>query len=86
MNSASRWIDDFRERARPNSPIILVACKQDLLELQQPKPQQTMINAISELEESKDGVPIGIQESIEFSVKSLQPPNGSEYMHTDLVS
>ena len=35
LASARDWIKDFRERSNPNTPVILVACKQDLLESSQ---------------------------------------------------
>jgi len=30
LSNAVNWINDFRERAKPGAPILLVACKQDL--------------------------------------------------------
>ena len=32
LKNAERWIKDFRERSNPNTPVVLVACKADLLE------------------------------------------------------
>ena len=42
LKNAERWIKDFKEKSNPNTPIVLAACKFDLIEAEEDDHEKNM--------------------------------------------